>query len=156
MPISHSNDAMCLMSTQVCAFLFQAMNLQSGSLSLPENNELRNKAAQFHYQLSRLNEQCRHPPPPHHQCNVCASYLISAIPPLPPLSFFFLPPQLPALLGEDLLGGDRDGRPVPQGKAARPMTFNPPPQLPLTRPIRGRSGFWKGGQQESKNNDVFT
>lgn len=89
----HKPLKLCLMSAQVCAFLQETMKLQSGSLSLPENNVQRNKAAQFHSQLLRLNEQCRHPPPPHTQCNVCASYLIASNPHRLPLSFLSSSPS---------------------------------------------------------------
>lgn len=73
------------------------------------------------------------PPRRPSQCNVCTSYLIAAISPptLPPFFSFFFLRQLPALLGEDLRGGDGDGRPVSQGKAAglphpRPSPTPPP------------------------------
>lgn len=133
-PFGHvyTTDAMCLMSAQVCAFLFEAMSLQSGSLSLPENNALRNKAAQHNYQLWRLNEQCRHPPPPHLQCNVCASYLIAAIPRLPTIIFFFPLSFLPC--SEKICVAVTEMAALfPKVRrllAARPITSNPATLLP--------------------------
>lgn len=143
---------MCLMSAQVSALLFETMNSLSGSLSLPENNVLRNKAAQFlSVVMAEWTMQAPLTPHTHHQCDVCASYLIADIP--TSLCFFFFSfPEASCLARRRSAWPWQKWPPCfPRwGDSSQVVQQPPRPQRPLTRPIRGHCCLYKGSQQKSK------